>query len=84
RKPRLVRAWIIFSCASILAEIILFLYGILSGSCYQNGLVSNGILLLIALIVEFIFLFIVHRFYVTLAYCQIQCGSPLSSESDPV
>ncbi|KAH8266010.1 hypothetical protein KR038_000261, partial [Drosophila bunnanda] len=70
RKPRYVRAWIIFSCVSILAEICLFLYGILSECCYQQGLVRNGVLLVIALLVEFIFLYIVHRFYLTLAYCE--------------
>ncbi|KAH8235092.1 hypothetical protein KR032_008752, partial [Drosophila birchii] len=70
RKPRLVRSWLMFSFVSILAEIFLFLYGILSQSCYQQGLVRNGILLVMALVVEFIFLYIIHRFYLTLCHCE--------------
>ncbi|XP_041633264.1 uncharacterized protein [Drosophila kikkawai] len=49
RRPRLVRAWIIFSCAGILTEIFVFLYGILCESSFHKGLVKNGLLLLAAL-----------------------------------
>ncbi|KAH8361603.1 hypothetical protein KR084_009651 [Drosophila pseudotakahashii] len=79
RNPRCVRAWIIFSCLGILVEMCLILYAVFSESSFQMGLVKNGLLLMLGLVVECIFLYIVQRFYVTLAFCQA-CHKALTSK----
>ncbi|XP_016933052.3 uncharacterized protein [Drosophila suzukii] len=79
RNPRCVRAWIIFSCLGILVEMCLILYAVFNESSFQTGLVKNGLLLLLGLVVECIFLYIVQRFYVTLAFCQA-CHKALTSK----
>ncbi|KAH8367538.1 hypothetical protein KR200_000065 [Drosophila serrata] len=81
RRPMYVRNWIIFSCMGILTESCFFLYGILSECCFQEGLIRNGILLIVALFVEFIFLYIVHRFYLTLSRCE-PCHKPRAREPE--
>ncbi|KAI8040660.1 hypothetical protein M5D96_006603 [Drosophila gunungcola] len=68
RNPRCVRAWIIFSCLGILVEMGLILYAVFNESSFQMGLIKNGLLLMLGL--QCIFLYIVYRFYVTLALCQ--------------
>ncbi|XP_039485172.1 uncharacterized protein LOC120447708 [Drosophila santomea] len=70
RNPRCVRAWIIFSCVGIMVEMCLVLYAVFNESTFQMGVVKNGLLLMLGLLVECAFLYIVQRFYVTLAFCQ--------------
>ncbi|XP_017080319.1 uncharacterized protein LOC108114075 [Drosophila eugracilis] len=79
RKPSCVRAWLIFSCLGILVEMCLILYAVFNESTFQTGLVKNGLLLLLGLIVECIFLYIVQRFYVTLAFCKA-CHQAIKSK----
>ncbi|EDX09974.1 GD14246 [Drosophila simulans] len=78
RHPRCVRAWIIFSCVGIMVEMCLVLYAVFNESTFQMGLIKNGLLLMVGLIVECIFLYIVQRFYVTLAFCQA-CHKAIAS-----
>ncbi|XP_017133556.1 uncharacterized protein LOC108150103 [Drosophila elegans] len=70
RNPRCVRVWIIFSCLGILVEMCLILYAVFNESSFQLGLIKNGLLLMLGLLIECIFLYIVYRFYVTLEFCQ--------------
>ncbi|XP_001972286.2 uncharacterized protein LOC6546342 [Drosophila erecta] len=79
RNARCVRAWIIFSCVGIMVEMCLVLYAVFNESSFQMGLVKNGLLLMLGLVVECIFLYIVQRFYVTLAFCQA-CHKALTSK----
>ncbi|XP_017043550.1 uncharacterized protein LOC108089713 [Drosophila ficusphila] len=80
RHPKCVRAWIIFSCFGILVEMCLILYAVFTESTFQAGLIKNGLLLLLGLIVECIFLYIVYRFNVTLAFCQA-CHKAIKSKA---
>ncbi|XP_016988999.1 uncharacterized protein LOC108051401 [Drosophila rhopaloa] len=79
RNPKCVRAWIIFSCLGILVEMFLILYAVFTESSFQIGLVKNGLLLMLGLCIECSFLYIVYRFYVTLAFCQA-CHKTIQSK----
>ncbi|KAH8379070.1 hypothetical protein KR009_002958, partial [Drosophila setifemur] len=83
RNPKCLKTWITFSCCGILVETILLLYAVLSESTFQTGLFKNILFLAAGLFVESIFLFVIHRFYVTLSFCQ-KCNKPRKTSKDNV
>ncbi|KAH8305288.1 hypothetical protein KR018_011868, partial [Drosophila ironensis] len=78
RNPKCVYIWIAFSCVGILFEMGLLAYAFFQETSFQMGLLKNGILLVLGMLVECTFLYIVYRFYVQLKYCEA-CLRPLDS-----
>ncbi|XP_030373216.1 uncharacterized protein LOC115623146 isoform X2 [Scaptodrosophila lebanonensis] len=81
RDTRYMRYWLSFSSAGILIEMFLILYGFFSETKFQLSMAKNIILLLLGLIVESCFVYIIFQFYNVLCKCPYHPPTPCRRSS---